>query len=79
MQRILPPQPSRIQLKHQAKDLLKEYCGSEPEAMTQFHAQHSGGGGPEAANLSDAQLVIAREYGFTSWPKLKQDVELQTA
>jgi ankyrin repeat protein len=26
-------------------------------------------------SLSDAQLVIAREYGFTSWRKLKQYVE----
>jgi hypothetical protein len=26
-------------------------------------------------SLSDAQLVLAREYGFESWPKLKQHVE----
>src|SRR5204863_9455529 len=26
-------------------------------------------------SLSDAQLVIAREYGFDSWPKLKQHVD----
>lgn len=26
-------------------------------------------------SLGDAQLVIAREYGFTSWPKLKAHVE----
>jgi hypothetical protein len=25
--------------------------------------------------LSDAQLVIAREYGFESWPKLKTHVD----
>ena len=28
-----------------------------------------------AASLADAQLVIAREYGFASWPKLKRHVE----
>src|SRR5947208_11470448 len=28
-----------------------------------------------AVTLSDAQLVIAREYGFVSWPKLRQHVE----
>lgn len=78
MQRSLPAQPSLIQLKHQAKDLLKEYRGSEPEAMARYRAQHPGASGPEAATLSDAQLVIAREYGFASWPKLKQHVELQT-
>src|SRR5205814_1750013 len=26
-------------------------------------------------SLGDAQLVIAREYGFASWPKLKEHVE----
>jgi hypothetical protein len=28
-----------------------------------------------AATLADAQLHIARQYGFASWPKLKQHVE----
>ena len=28
-----------------------------------------------AAKLADAQLAIAREYGFASWPKLKAYVE----
>ncbi|QOY87441.1 ankyrin repeat domain-containing protein [Paludibaculum fermentans] len=78
MQRSLPAQPSLIQLKHQAKDLLKEFRGGTPEALARFHEQHPQGGGLEAATLSDAQLVIAREYGFSSWPKLKQHVELQT-
>ena len=78
MQRSLPAQPSLIQLKHQAKDLLKEYRGTAPDALTRFHVQHPQADGPEAATLSDAQLVIAREYGFSSWPKLKQHVELQT-
>ena len=27
-------------------------------------------------SLADAQLVIAREYGFQSWPKLKHHVEV---
>jgi ankyrin repeat protein len=29
--------------------------------------------------LADAQLVVAREYGFDTWPKLKQHVELADA
>ena len=29
----------------------------------------------KAASLSDAQLKIARKYGFSSWPKLKSHVE----
>ncbi len=55
MKRNLPANPSLVQLKHQAKDLLKQ--------------SRTGG------SLSDMQLVIAREYGFASWPKLKHYVE----
>ena len=29
--------------------------------------------------LADAQLVLAREYGFDSWARLKQHVELADA
>jgi hypothetical protein len=29
----------------------------------------------DAANLAAAQLQIARQYGFSSWPKLKQHVD----
>jgi ankyrin repeat protein len=32
-------------------------------------------GGNEPLRLSDAQLALAREYGFPSWPKLKAYVE----
>jgi ankyrin repeat protein len=32
-------------------------------------------GGPEPLRLSEAQLALAREYGFPSWPRLKAYVE----
>jgi ankyrin repeat protein len=34
-----------------------------------------GGGEPAAPKLADAQRLIAREYGFASWAKLKAHVE----
>lgn len=34
--------------------------------------------GPEPLRLSDAQRIIAREYGFASWPRLKAYVERVT-
>lgn len=34
---------------------------------------------PERAQLHDAQLVVAREYGFASWSKLSRHVQGQTA
>jgi ankyrin repeat protein len=36
-------------------------------------------GGSEPLRLSDAQLALAREYGFPSWPRLKAYVERVTA
>jgi ankyrin repeat protein len=35
--------------------------------------------GPESLRLSDAQRIVAREYGFASWPRLKAYVERVTA
>src|SRR5437667_4831011 len=31
--------------------------------------------GAQSFRLHDAQLVVAREYGFASWPKLKEHVQ----
>src|SRR5580658_4412418 len=78
----LPSRPSLDHLKHQAKDLLQAFQAGSPEAIQRIKTSH-----PEFANateeeiraakfaLSDAQLVIAREYGFESWPKLKTHVD----
>jgi ankyrin repeat protein len=78
----LPSSPSLDHLKHQAKDLFKARNTGNPEAIQRLKASHprfsqSNEQEIQAAPflLSDAQLVIAREYGFESWPKLKAHVE----
>jgi len=76
MTKFLPAQPSLLQLKHQAKDLLKEFRAGRQEALARFRENRALGNESGAIALSDAQMVIAREYGFASWPKLKQHVEL---
>ena len=77
----LPANPSLEHLKHQAKDLLKAHRAQDPGALQrirEFHPRHANQ--PDAviagANfaLSDAQLAIAREHGFSSWPRLKAHV-----
>ncbi len=83
--RTLPDKPNLSQLKKQAKDLLKAFQAGESSAVAEVQAHYrgasSGSGGPfpghqgEGLQLSDAQLVIARAYGFDSWPKLKAFVE----
>ncbi|MCZ4279956.1 DUF1835 domain-containing protein [Kiloniella laminariae] len=61
------------QQKKRAKDLLKAFATGNRSALQRFAACHSSGhaSGVATARLADAQLVIAREAGFASWPKLK--------
>ena len=58
------------QQKKRAKELLKAIRNGETEAMQRLQAVHPGAE-VSSVVLADAQLVIARENGFTSWPKLK--------
>ncbi|HVY70186.1 MAG TPA: hypothetical protein VHH73_09680, partial [Verrucomicrobiae bacterium] len=78
----LPSSPSLDHLKYQAKDLLASFHAGNPEALArvrEFHPKHAGQGQPPPKfALGDAQWVIAREYGFESWPKLKLHLESLT-
>ena len=65
----LPARPDLEQLRHQAKDLLRDGTNEEPQALARIHAVS------DRLILASAQLAIAREYGFESWPKLKREVE----
>src|SRR5438876_8389288 len=78
----LPSRPSLDHLKYQAKDLLNGHRARKLEAFSrirQSHPKFAGRGDHEIQvarlSLSDAQLVVAREYGFQSWAKLKRHVE----
>ncbi len=80
--RNLPPRPDLAQLKRQANELLKLQREKKASAAARIAANHPKfrTRPPENAlaspfALADAQLVIAREYGFPSWPALKHLVE----
>ena len=72
--RTLREQPDLDQLKRQAKDLLKAFVSGEAAAAAEVQA-HYHDARPASFALHDAQLVIARAYGFASWPKLKAFVD----
>lgn len=80
MSKSLPLRPSLEQLKTQAKELLKSLKSGDPAARQRLHENHplgpsaGQGASDESWSLSDAQLVIAREYGAASWPKLRERV-----
>ena len=72
--RPLPPRPS-LEFEHkEAKALLRRLRAGDSEALARARARHPAmdASAPERIRLADAQLVIAREYGFTSWPRLVQ-------
>jgi len=82
MSRQLPSSPSLEQLKKQAKSLLKRQQAADSKALARIRENH-----PRWRNLSeeqavaqpfalaDAQLVIAREYGFASWSRLQSHLK----
>jgi ankyrin repeat protein len=71
MSTSLPAAPSLEQLRKQAKDLLRAHRAGDPEARARVQAH----GPKEPLKLTGAQLVIAREHGFASWPRLRAYVE----
>src|SRR6476620_4238782 len=70
--------PDIDQLKRQARELLEAYRAQSPEAVVEVAAHHRTAT-PETFALHDAQFVLARSYGFESWPKLKAAVDGVTA
>jgi hypothetical protein len=79
----LPGQPSLTHLRYQAKDLLAAVNQNHPEAIERVREYHPkfrahDTGTLRDFSLADAQLVIAREYGFESWPKLRRHVTSTT-
>jgi len=78
----LPPDADLNHLKYQAKDLFKARTQGDPQAAQRIRESHPRfKHAADAAifdakfSLADAQLTIARERGFASWPKLKLRVE----
>jgi len=69
----LPHRPSLDSLRKQAKKLARDAAAGNGEAIARVHAQLS----RPALPLSNrnAQLVIAREYGFAGWPDLTAEVK----
>ncbi len=69
----LPLRPSLASLRKQAKSLLSGFREDAPEAMAAIREHHPK---PERfQTLRDAQLVIARQYGYAGWPELCAAVE----
>lgn len=70
--RSLLPRASLEQQKKLAKELLNAFRAGEAEARERLRRHLPD---KQQITLADAQFVMAREYGFASWMKLKAHIE----
>ena len=77
--RRLPVRPDLEQLQRQAKELLRAIHAGDSNAIAELRERHPEAIDPPAAKLADAQLVLARSYGASSWTRLVQAVRLADA
>src|SRR5271170_4314270 len=69
----LPGRPDIHQLRRQARELLRAAADGDPHALSRLGAVS------DRVTLSAAQLALAREHGFASWPALRAEVERRSS
>jgi len=69
----LPARPSLESLRKQAKRLARRIAAGDADAFARARAQLPQAGLP--LSQRDAQLVLAREYGFSGWKDLLKEVK----
>ena len=69
----LPDRPDLAQLRRLARELQRAAAGGDPSARRRIQQVSA------ETTLSAAQLAMAREYGFASWAKLKDEAERRRA
>jgi ankyrin repeat protein len=70
--KFLPTHSSFESLRKQAKKLVRQFAAGDSGALARVHAQLPVLSLP--LSLRDAQLVLAREYGFAGWQDLRAAV-----
>jgi ankyrin repeat protein len=73
--RRLPRDPNLEHLKNEAKALHKQVRAGDSDAVALVREFHPQASDLPQIKLADAQLTIARAYGFPSWPRLRAHVE----
>jgi hypothetical protein len=77
--RRLPVRPDLDQLHRQAKEFLRAIHAGDANAVAELREHHHEPIDPASAKLADAQLVLARSYGVSSWTRLVHAVRLADA
>jgi hypothetical protein len=71
----LPANPNLEHLRKEAKALLHRFKQKQPQAVSAFRTLKL----KAAPKLSDAQHLVAQEYGFASWPMLRKHIDAEAA
>ncbi len=74
MSRSLPSQRNFEEIRKEARELLHDLRRQDAAALGRHHSLDCEAG-KFPARLADAQYIVAREYGYRSWQKLKQRLE----
>ena len=74
----LPGNPSLERFRRDARRLQRAARSGDPRALELLRRHHPDGMRVAAADLqlADAQLVVARGYGFASWPRLRRYLDV---
>jgi ankyrin repeat protein len=75
----LPQDPDLGQLRNQARELQRAVRQGDSRALTRMSRWHPDPPPADRFPLTAAQLVLAREHGFTSWARMRRYVEIVTA
>lgn len=74
----LPARPNLEQQQKLAKRLLRDAWNGDAEAIERIQAFVPAATDPEQLKLHDAQMAIARGYGFQTWAEMKHKIESLT-
>lgn len=74
----LPPQPDLDQLRRRAKELRDAARSGDPAALGRITAR-TPAVTAGTVTLAAAQLAVAREHGYPSWPRLVDEVKARAA
>jgi hypothetical protein len=74
MARSLPSQGHFEDIRKEARELLHDLRRWDAAALRRHYSVDCEAG-KFPARLADAQYIVAREYGYRSWQKLKQRLE----
>jgi hypothetical protein len=68
--RHVPVRPNLSQLRHQAKEFLRDIRAGDPAAIAEFQASYPRPMEVGEVTLAAAQFALARSYGVASWARL---------